>query len=167
MCDGATDLEMALNLAERVDQYGYTLQGVEGPGGWMYTIGLTDRGHPELVFVGDCQACAVGCLTELSEGVLAGDRLEAGEVIVLENGFEARLVSVHAAQIRAGLVGCWYRYQEWRGRTAAGPPVLQVLLSSHPEIRTRLDRPAPLLSGGFEPPHRRRSPSKKPRKRRR
>lgn len=165
-CDGASEFEIALNLADKVQRFGYALQGVEGPGGWVYTVGLTERDHPELLFAGDCVACAAGCLTELSDHVLAGARFEAGGAFVLENGFEATFVKVHPAQIAAGLVASWYRYQGWRGRATARPDVLQVLLSSHPETRPRLDRPVPLLTG-IRSPGSRRPPSGRQRRRKR
>ncbi|MFC6713213.1 DUF4262 domain-containing protein [Branchiibius cervicis] len=54
------------------------------PEQFAYTIGLTERGHPELLVVGLVCGDSVAVLNHLGHGVAAhGDRLAAGEFIDL------------------------------------------------------------------------------------
>jgi hypothetical protein len=72
-----------------IRRYGWALQGVLGDDEsppFVYTVGLTEFGHPELILFATSQATAAAVLNELGELVRAGHRLGAGEQVTLPQG---------------------------------------------------------------------------------
>lgn len=72
-----------------IHRYGWALQAVladdESPP-FVYTVGLTGLGHPELILFATSQPTAAAVLNGLGELVRAGRRLVAGEQVTLPQG---------------------------------------------------------------------------------
>jgi hypothetical protein len=74
---------------ETIRSHGWALQAVLGDEQsppFVYTVGLSGFGHPELIIFAASQATAAAVLNELGELVRAGERLEAGELVLLTRG---------------------------------------------------------------------------------
>ncbi|MDN5857986.1 MAG: DUF4262 domain-containing protein [Pseudonocardia sp.] len=72
-----------------IRRYGWALQAVladdESPP-FIYTVGLTGLGHPELILFATSQATGAAVLNELGELVRAGGRLRPGDQVTLRQG---------------------------------------------------------------------------------
>jgi hypothetical protein len=73
--------------ARMIKKYGWEVQGVENSGGWAYTVGLVDKGRPELLLLGvNPQSLACGLLNRLAQKMVALDRdLVPGECFRVED----------------------------------------------------------------------------------
>ncbi|WP_051233181.1 DUF4262 domain-containing protein [Pseudonocardia asaccharolytica] len=74
---------------DTIRRYGWALQAVLAEGDsppFVYTVGLTGFGHPELILFATTQATAATVLNELGEMVPAGARLEAGRAARVSAG---------------------------------------------------------------------------------
>lgn len=132
MCEGWTADEMHADTHDRIRRYGFAMFGVrDGDGGptWLYSIGLADHDHPELVIANVELDSAHAVLTDLAARVLDGDRLdEARRVAYLDVVGEATLRDVHPAHLAGELIAAWHGYYAWRDAPAPPPPrVLQVV----------------------------------------
>jgi hypothetical protein len=74
---------IAAMAQERIRRHGWAVQSVAHPRApWSYTVGLSDRGHPELVVVGAAPAAAGGILNSLGKALFGtGVDLESPEAI--------------------------------------------------------------------------------------
>lgn len=74
---------------ETIRRHGWALQAVlgdeEGPP-FVYTVGLSGFGHPELILFATSQATAAAVLNDLGELVRAGHELAAGDTVPLGSG---------------------------------------------------------------------------------
>lgn len=79
---------------DTIRRYGWALQAVladeESPP-FVYTVGLTGFGHPELILFATSQATAAAVLNGLGELARAGRVLAAGEQVALPEGRVALL----------------------------------------------------------------------------
>jgi len=69
--------------AAMIRDHGFMFQAVgggEGTPGFVYTIGLAQRGLPEFIFVGSCQRPAVGYLEGAIDAAMAGTEIVPGLV---------------------------------------------------------------------------------------
>lgn len=77
-------------LRETIRRCGWALQAVpaddEDAPPFVYTVGLTGFGHPELVLFATSQATAAAVLNGLGELVRGGRALTAGETVALHSG---------------------------------------------------------------------------------
>ncbi len=76
---------------------GWSVIGVgSGPGGWTYTVGLSQHNHPEILCLGLPHKLAGAVLNDLGKRVKAGQRPPIDEPIMdaLEGGFPVKLVRV-------------------------------------------------------------------------
>lgn len=65
---------------EMIREHGFMYQAVgggDGPG-FVYTIGLAQRGLPEFIFVGDCRGPCANYLIGVVEGAMAGTEIPVG-----------------------------------------------------------------------------------------
>jgi hypothetical protein len=76
-------------LRTTIRRYGWALQAVladeESPP-FVYTVGLTEFGHPELILFATPQATAAAVLNELGEMVRAGRRFAAADQVTVSPG---------------------------------------------------------------------------------
>jgi hypothetical protein len=160
ICEGASEEDVVARMRSRIDRFGFTIQAVEAPVPWAYTIGLhPGAGHPELVVVGECPACSEALLTPLAERALAGERFGPERPAFIRDGL-AWFTQVHPAQYEAGLFDSWIRDDRARGVEPAPRPALQVLppgstwgASGLPAL-FRLDGERAFLNGAANnPPH--------------
>jgi hypothetical protein len=147
ICDGLSRDEAMFDFEALIARYGWALQIVEpGPGlGWVYTVGLTDFDHPELVMVGGA-GDAGAVLNGLGERVRQGERFSVGDSTEV-CGAGVVLGEVHPAQIEQSLVDTWFAHYEVPGRPIPEMRVLQVS-STECECRIcrlRLDTPTWVL----------------------
>jgi len=93
----AQDPETVLANDDRmIEQYGFMYQAVSSGGnddspGFMYTIGLAERGLPEFIFIGGSNAAASGYLRGAIETAMAGGAIEPG-LVAPETGINAYAV---------------------------------------------------------------------------
>lgn len=108
---------------ETIRRHGWALQGVlgdeDGPP-FVYTVGLSGFGHPELILFATSQATAATVLNDLGELVRAGHRLTAGEFIRLHSGDVYLLEFPESA--------AWLLAANDLYRTPDGPPVPALLV---------------------------------------
>ncbi len=74
---------------DTIRRHGWALQAVLGDEDappFVYTVGLTGFGHPELILFATTQTTAATVLNELGELVRGGRVLEAGERVALRSG---------------------------------------------------------------------------------
>jgi hypothetical protein len=149
ICDGKSEDEVRLDLARKIDTYGWAIQGVEGSARnepWAYTIGLVEHfGHPELVVTSISLEIAGLILNQLAEDIRARCRFVAGDGAIAA-GVHVNFAAVHPAQFDFGVFNTWFDHYR-----AGGPELsaLQVLLPPrlccgyHAQHVTRLDQPWP------------------------
>jgi hypothetical protein len=139
ICDGMTHDESNLKTMRAIDQYGWSVVGVQcGPRvGWAYTIGLLESfDHPELVVVGlDWPGCGV-LLNHLGEQVRAGRPLYPG-LEFPDDGIELGVVAPEQWQVRETFAG-WLGYYAWRGDAPTEPAAVQVFVDGTPRTRRLL-----------------------------
>ncbi len=74
---------------ETIRRHGWALQAVlgdeDGPP-FVYTVGLSGFGHPELILFATSQATAATVLNDMGELVRAGHTLATGELVHLHSG---------------------------------------------------------------------------------
>jgi uncharacterized protein DUF4262 len=130
ICDGLSRDEFLFNLDAKIARLGWTIVVVEptppSPG-WVYTIGLTARGHPELVMVGSpVEAAAV--LNRLGARIERGERFEPGDEVEFD-GTWLDISDVHPAQVDQGLMNLWLEYYEAGERPVPELRALQVFFT--------------------------------------
>lgn len=108
---------------ETIRRHGWALQAVlgdvEGPP-FVYTVGLSGFGHPELIVFAVGRATAARLLNRLGEYVRIGGRLGPGDTVGLPDG----LVSVVEFPDPAP----WLTAAQRLYRTPGGPPVEALLI---------------------------------------
>ncbi len=115
--DTARLAQMAAELKRRIDKRGYTMMGAfpEGPGegpGFVYSIGLTAFGLPELCIAGLDAESSASILSEVADRVYDGLRLSHGQVLpdVLADGYDVIVVEGFPSRtgITAGMAVALY-----------------------------------------------------------
>jgi Domain of unknown function (DUF4262) len=148
MCQGWTADEVNADTDARIRQHGWTAVSVYERGGgptWTYTIGLADRGHPELLVANAKIERAMAVITDLATRVVGGESLADAEWVTYLDDDEAALCDVHPVHVERGLVGSWQRYYDWRGGSVPALRVRQVVLPDdefcgcHKGTQPRLD----------------------------
>jgi Domain of unknown function (DUF4262) len=154
ICDGLSlDEVLALDAAS-IDDHGFTVIGVGGPGvgdveirPWAYTVGLLDAAdHPELVIAGVSMETCGSLLPLLAESVLDGERYEVGDTIDLGRGV-VRIGEVNEIQRALGTFNMWDNLQNYGAVQALELEAVQVILpptffcSVHGETQPLLDDP--------------------------
>jgi hypothetical protein len=74
---------------QTIRRYGWALQAVHGEEDsppFVYTVGLTGFGHPELILFATARPTAAAVLNDLGERVRAGRVLAAGERVRVRSG---------------------------------------------------------------------------------
>jgi hypothetical protein len=109
---------------ETIRRCGWALQAVlgddeEGPP-FVYSVGLSGFGHPELILFATTQATAAAVLNDLGELVRAGRVLAAGDAVELPNGRVHLLAFPESAH--------WLLAANALYRRANGPPVPALLV---------------------------------------
>lgn len=128
---------------ETIRAHGWALQAVlgdeESPP-FVYTVGLTGFGHPELIIFATTQATAAAVLNELGELVREGERLEAGELVLLTRGL-VHLLSFPDSER-------WLFATNDLYRTPGEPPVPALLVVADGELEEAPgeDLPCPFCS---------------------
>jgi hypothetical protein len=91
LCEGWSADELHADTDARIRRHGFTMSGVRGGDGvptWIYTVGLADHEHPELVIANVVVDRAYDVLTDLATRVLDGDRLEEARRVAYLGGAE-------------------------------------------------------------------------------
>jgi hypothetical protein len=145
-----------LDIPTAITRHGWAIQAVldDGPGvpPFAYSIGLHERGLPELIVVGVCTDHATRLAQLVAETVTGPDAdiLEPGGTVALPPGFpwsEVRLGAVADEWARRYLLGAYDRYGEDRDLD-----VLQILVPDAsgrydgPDVEPRILELQPLLS---------------------
>lgn len=142
-------MEISARLTHRFDQYdawqretirgyGWALQAVlgheDGPP-FVYTVGLSGFGRPELVLFSTSQATAARVLNDLGELVRAGRVLGAGERVRVPSGHVRLLAFPESAE--------WLFAANDLYRVRGGPPVPALLVVPEDDLRPSpgVDRP--------------------------
>src|SRR5690606_35727593 len=136
ICDGGTLDEALDRIGSRIETRGWTLLPVgEEPPTWVYTIGLTDRGHPELVMTDTKIETAVDVLDHLARRVCAGERFDTATGALcwgaLGWGGPVGLLDVHPSHVEHGLINfclAYYARALPLGPGGVAPRVRQVVL---------------------------------------
>jgi hypothetical protein len=108
---------------ETIRRYGWALQAVLGEDDsppFVYTVGLTGFGHPELILFATTQATAASVLNDLGELVRCGRVLAAGDRVAVRNG-DVHLLDFPGAEH-------WLYAADDLYRTAGGDPVRALLV---------------------------------------
>lgn len=108
---------------ETIRRYGWALQAVLGEDDsppFVYTVGLTGFGHPELILFATSQATAASVLNDLGEVVRAGRVLAAGDRVAVRNG-DVHLLDFPGAEH-------WLYAADDLYRTPGGEPVRALLV---------------------------------------
>jgi hypothetical protein len=108
---------------ETIRRYGWALQAVLGEDDsppFVYTVGLTGFGHPELILFATSQATAASVLNDLGELVRAGRVLAAGDRVAVRNG-DVHLLDFPGAEH-------WLYAADDLYRTPGGEPVRALLV---------------------------------------
>jgi hypothetical protein len=125
MCEGWSLEEVRQDLSERIDRFGWALQGVTGPRPWVYTIGLTERfGHPELIMAGVDISCASFALNVLGAGIGDGETFTPGLEGVDVDDVPLDFGQVHPVHVASGLVAMW---EDHYTHLPGAPPPLEVV----------------------------------------
>jgi hypothetical protein len=98
-CDhpGSTWLDALEHISGLIARYGWAVQGVERDRihpPWVYTVGLTPNGKPELVVTGLPLGRAAGLLNVVASHVLHADAPRPGEQVALRGGPMIEIVEV-------------------------------------------------------------------------
>jgi hypothetical protein len=108
---------------ETIRRHGWALQAVLGDEKdppFVYTVGLSGFGHPELILFATSQATAATVLDDLGELVRAGHTLAHGELLRLRSG-DVRLLDFPESEH-------WLLYADDLYRLPGGPPVPTLLV---------------------------------------
>lgn len=108
---------------DTIKRHGWALQAVLGEEDsppFVYTVGLTGFGHPELILFATGQATAATVLNDLGELVRAGRVLGAGERVALRSG-DVHLLGFPEAEH-------WLYAAEHLYRLPGGEPVRALLV---------------------------------------
>ncbi len=116
VCEGFSIEDVTALDAIRIEEHGWAVQAVSGPGGadagaqsWTYTVGLLDAAdHPELIMAGVEPSVASSILSMLAESVVDGERYLVDETIDLV-GAIAVVGAVHDLQYERDTFSTWYR----------------------------------------------------------
>lgn len=173
LCDGATLDEIRLNLARKIDDYGWAIQSVAGGRhgiGWSYTIGLAERfDHPELVVAGpDHPLDRAGLLGAAITRIRAGERFAAGDEATLIE-VPHRFVDVHPRQFTYGVFAMWFLHYRNLPELAPELTALQVVVPDDQccadcaALQPPLDQPHDVLAGGGNRASRRAAGRRRPR----
>jgi hypothetical protein len=148
ICDGLSPLAAYAAFDLRMQIHGWTLQPVEAPDPWCYTVGLsTAFGHPDLVMIDlelDAQVRILRVVVDEIEhsGTLSPEWLADAEI---------RTAVVHPDHLDGDRFGQWER---WYGQPPPLGSFLQilpppyVLCPCHRRAVRTLDQPGPVLSLG-------------------
>jgi hypothetical protein len=79
--NGVADEEFLNEARRRKDANGWTVTGVEARVPYAYTVGLHERGLPELLVVGMAREPMVRLLSLLADRTFHGERLDPGQRI--------------------------------------------------------------------------------------
>lgn len=91
-------------LQEGIDQFGHIVQYVAGTPPWAYTVGLTAKGHPEVILLGLGPDSAKAILNDTAE-LLKEGRVQVGEPFELQpGGAPLMLLPVKPAEV----TGEWF-----------------------------------------------------------
>jgi len=114
---------------ETIRRHGWALQAVlgdeDGPP-FVYTVGLSGFGHPELILFATGQTTASAVLNQLGELVRAGHRLSAGERVGVPAG-DVHLLGFPEAEH-------WLFAADDLYRVPGGPPVRALLVVPADEL---------------------------------
>lgn len=121
MCDGADLDEVRFHILGLIQRVGWAVVPVLGKRpstSWAYTIGLVERGHPEIVTVGHAAEAAGRLLNSLGRMVSEGQQFgEEGQATNMMNA-DYRFVPVAPDHFeRHGTFALWTNYY-----SALGPP---------------------------------------------
>jgi hypothetical protein len=160
ICNGMTHDESNRWTMQAIEEYGWSVVGVEGPAGvgWAYTIGLLEGfDHPELVVVGldwpDCGQLLNGLGDQVAGGRLLYPGLEDPDECL-----EFGVVAPDQWKAKDTFAG-WLGYYEWRGGMPADPVAVQVFVGGVPSTRLLLlDDPNSDVKDLVNPPPRRSPP---------
>lgn len=130
---GKSTREIRRQNERLISRYGWTCQSVMSSPttpGWAYTIGLEDRGHPELIVVGRPAKTAYAILEDLAVEVVNGapSLLAVGKIFGHSCGLSARL-AVLAVDPDVVSAGGWFNMAIARRGGAEGLRALQLVWS--------------------------------------
>jgi len=159
MCDGASREEVITEFARAIADNGYTLCGVgdEFSKPWVYTIGLVDHGHPELIIASVRADTSTRILDGLAQAVVGGDRLELAEHLTVA-GELVRIGDVDPVQYRLDTFAMWHELTE-AGAVDADLEARQVVLEwgccpDHQDAQPILSDPSARVGGPLPRPNR-------------
>ena len=115
---------------ETIRRHGWALQAVLGDEygpPFVYTVGLSGFGHPELILFATSQATAATVLNDLGELVRAGRALAAGELVHLHSGDVHLLTFPESAD--------WLFAANDLYRAPGGPPIPALLVVPTDDLR--------------------------------
>lgn len=136
ICDGKSFEEVTEEAAERIDEYGFTMQGVEphdGPTpspGWIYTIGLVPNArHPEFIVVGGKVEVVASLVSQLAHDVLDGERFAVGDTIGFDGSADVfRVGAVHPWHYEHDTFNSWHNLREYGAFEADALEAVQIVL---------------------------------------
>ena len=146
MCDGATFEDQLHRMNLEIRGRGWATLAVQAPVPWVYTIGLTEHMHPELVVAGAKLPSASALVDRLARRVIEGERFWAETMIEEEQG-PYGVVAVHPTRLAAGLCAAVPAYDREMRRRWSGFQALQVQVPDewfckcHRGSQPRLDLP--------------------------
>jgi hypothetical protein len=136
-CEGGRDAFLSQE-DERIARFGYTYTSVFGSAeapGFMYTTGLSERGMPDVIFVGSHDPRCIGYLSGAVDHMVAGGTVEPGRIEPGQsfNGFEVPIFVIEAKdKIATHAYGVPARLE--RVGSGAEPRLLQIVM---PDLQGR------------------------------
>ncbi|WP_300018304.1 DUF4262 domain-containing protein [Pseudonocardia sp.] len=123
---------------ETIRRHGWALQAVSGDDEsppFVYTVGLTGFGHPELILFATSQATAATVLNDLGELVRAGHVLTPGQRVPVRSG------DVHLLSFPESADWLYVANGLYRAPGAAPVPALLVVPADELAVTPGEDRP--------------------------
>lgn len=118
ICDGATRDEVQAETDERIEQFGFTMVGLQpdpDQPSWLHTIGLLERhNHPEVCVLGEPVDDGFRLLDTVARSVLGGTRLSDGQTLDI-GGTHWHVAELDERVVAGDMMLQWRDHYAWQG----------------------------------------------------
>jgi hypothetical protein len=130
ICDGKTQEDLLAEADERIDEFGFTVMGVEPDPDhppWLYTVGLVEHGHPEVAVLDVPLDLAFSLLQEIGLRVVDGEVFTPGEGVVA-NGLHFHVADVDERLWNGDMFNQWKAYYAYCGAADVEASAVELVL---------------------------------------